>query len=146
MIVAVFDANVLAPGFAGTIGASVELIERWQSGAFELVVSEHLLEELERTFGDHYYRSRFTTVQVARALASLRNDATIIEIEPLERGIATHLEDDLVLATALSAGADVLVTRDKQLLKLNVVQGLMIVHPADFLAFLSASDAPKDRN
>ena len=48
-------------------------------------------------------------------------------------GVATHPEDDLVLATAVSAQADYLVTRDRQLLKLGSYQGVAIVSPTEFL-------------
>ena len=47
-------------------------------------------------------------------------------------GVATHPEDDLVLAAAVSAGADYLVTGDKQLLKLGRYQGATILSPRDF--------------
>ena len=46
----VLDTNVLAPGFTSGFGASAQLLDLWKGGVFELVVSEHLLAELERAF------------------------------------------------------------------------------------------------
>ena len=48
-------------------------------------------------------------------------------------GIATHPEDDLVLATAISGGADYLVTGDAHLINLRVYKGVQICSPRDFL-------------
>ncbi len=55
------------------------------------------------------------------------------------QGVATHPEDDLILATAVSGGAQYLVTGDRQLLKLGNYQGVQIVTARDFLDRLSPS-------
>ena len=47
--------------------------------------------------------------------------------------IATHPEDDLVLATAVSAQADYLVTGDRQLLALGTYQGVRNVRAREFI-------------
>ena len=57
-------------------------------------------------------------------------------------GVATHPEDDLVLATAASAAADFLGTRDRQLLKLVSFLGVRILHPVDLLALLDPASPP----
>jgi predicted nucleic acid-binding protein len=43
----------------------------------------------------------------------------------------------VILATAVSARADYLVTGDRQLLALGEYQGVQMVTPRDFLAILS---------
>ena len=57
------------------------------------------------------------------------------------QGVATHPEDDLILATAISGNADYLVTGDRQLLALGSYGGVRIVTPRDFLAILDAESA-----
>jgi predicted nucleic acid-binding protein len=53
-------------------------------------------------------------------------------------GVATHPEDDLVLATALSAGADYLVTGDRRFrTRVPHYQGVTLVSPAEFLAIIT---------
>jgi hypothetical protein len=54
-------------------------------------------------------------------------------------GVATHPEDDLVLATAASASAGDLGTRDRQLLKLETFRGASNVHPAELVELLDPS-------
>lgn len=51
-------------------------------------------------------------------------------------GLASHPADDLVLDTAVSAGATYVVTGDGPLLRLGVVQGVTIVSPRHFLEIL----------
>ena len=59
MTVVVLDANVLVPGFVGTMGSvSTRLIDLWREGHYDLVISEHLLGEVKRALDDPYYRSR----------------------------------------------------------------------------------------
>ena len=54
------------------------------------------------------------------------------------RGVATHPEDDLVLATAVSGQVDYLVTGDRQILRLGMYEGVTIISPAAFLDILHA--------
>ena len=134
---AVFDANVLAPAFANPTATAGRLIALWQAGGFELVVSEHVIAELRRTYADRYYAARMTSQQVDAAVAALRAAALVTILTVPVSGVATHPEDDLILSTALSAGADFLCTRDRQLLKLGMYQGLRIVSPGHLLALLT---------
>ncbi len=100
MQVVVLDANVLISGVVGlerqesTPGA---VLRAWQSGLFTLVSSEPLISEVRRALADRYFQQRLQPRQVDRFLASLRLDATVVEISVTVHGVATHPEDDLVL-------------------------------------------------
>jgi predicted nucleic acid-binding protein len=144
VIRAVLDANVLAPAFANPTATAGRLLALWQAGSFALVVSEHIIAELRRTYADPYCASRVTVQQVEAAIALLRTEAIVTPLTIPVSGVATHPEDDLVLATALSAGAHYLGTRDRQLLKLGSHVGLRIVSPGELLALLdrNAADTP----
>ncbi len=104
---------------------------------FELVISESILTELERTFQNPYFRGRLASTQVVANLALLRREAIIIPITTQVQGVATHPEDDLVLATAESAHADYLVTGDKKLQRLASYYQIIIFSPREFLDLLS---------
>jgi predicted nucleic acid-binding protein len=52
--------------------------------------------------------------------------------------VATHPEDDLILATAVSARADYLVTGDQQLQGLGTYQDVTVASPRQFLEILAA--------
>lgn len=130
------DANVLAPAFAGKNSAPVTLIGFWRAGLFELVLSDHLLQEFARTLSDPYYVRRFSPIEGALTLALLSARAHITELTVPVHSVATHPEDDLVLSTALSGGASVLCTRDKQLLRLHDYETVSILSPGELLTLL----------
>ena len=140
MITAVVDANVLASGFvrANPGAAPTVLINLWRAGSYELVVSPHVVSEVARTFEDRYFQARMTPEQIAEALDLLDRQGHTIDITAEVHGIATHPEDDLVLATAVSARVDYLVTGDTQLVRLGVYEGTRILSPRAFLDMLQA--------
>jgi putative PIN family toxin of toxin-antitoxin system len=103
-----------------------------------MVISEHILVEVERTLTKPYFSRYLTTADQAHAIESLRIDATVVEITAVVQGVATHPEDDLILATAVSGQVDYLVTNDRQLLRLGEYQGVRIVTSGEFLSILDA--------
>jgi predicted nucleic acid-binding protein len=134
---------VLASGFTSRAGSSGWLLDRWRNGALPLVVSEHLLSELDRTLReDRYFRARLTPAQVDGYLALLRADATLTDLSVLVENVATQPKDDLVLSTALSGGASHLVTRDRKLLPLDGYRGLAIISPGQLRALLTEEPTP----
>ena len=104
MIRVLLDANVLAPGFLDSVSDSTYLIDLWRQGVYELVVSEHLLQEVARTYTKPYFKQRVDPEQVKRHLEFLRRFARVIEAKVPVFGVATQPKDDLVLSAALSAG------------------------------------------
>ena len=132
------DANVLAPVLTSQGSASARLIDLWRTGAFELILSEHVLQELARTLADPYFATRLPREDAAAILVLLRTNAIVTELTAQVRGAATHPEDDAVLATALSGQAAILCTRDKQLLKLRSYQQVIILSPGELVARFEA--------
>ena len=130
----VLDANTLASGAVAPEGGTLAtLIDSWQLGWFSVVLSSPILAELERALTDTYFTQRLSVADIAAYLALVRQTATITPISVEVQGVATHPEDDLVLAAALSAKADYLVSGDKKLQKLGSYQGVAIVSPRGFV-------------
>jgi putative PIN family toxin of toxin-antitoxin system len=132
------DVNVLASGFPAEAGTPSDLIQRWTNLEYELVLSAHILEGLERTWQKPYYQLRYSSQRVGDALSLLRTAATIVVPATTVSGVGEDEEDDLVLATALAGNADFLVTGDKHLQSLNVYRGVMILSPRQFLDVLQS--------
>lgn len=145
MISVVLDANVIVSGVLGleraesTPGA---IWRRWRQREFAMIVSTALIAEVERALRNPYFIARVSPELSAQAVASLRIDAIQMAITVEVSGVATHPEDDLVLAAAVSAAADYLVTGDKQLQKLGSFEGVSIVAPRDFLTIIERSTTP----
>ena len=112
MIRAVPDTNVLVSGFVQRHPASpsVQLLDAWRAGVFELLLSQEILIEVSRTLRKPYFRARLSEDKIDRAMVLLLRRAQIVHISSEVEGVATHPEDDAILATALSASADFLVT------------------------------------
>lgn len=130
------DTNVLAAGFVHPDPSPGQLLQAWRDREYELVTSEHILTELARTFQQPYFRRHLTSDQQSNNLALVRTHATIVAITVEVHGVATHPEDDQILATAASASADYLVTGDVKLQRLGGYQGVTIVSPRAFLDIL----------
>jgi len=141
VITAVLDTNALASGFRGVrnpVSTPGQIIQAWNARQFQLVVSEHVLGELRRAFGTRYFTRYLSAQQIADALRALEDEATLTPITAPVHGVATHPEDDLILATAVSANASYLVTGDGPLQKLGAYEGVTIVSPREFLDILEA--------
>jgi len=129
----VFDPNVLVAALA-TSGLCHELLHR----AIRLRIlasSEPLLLELENTLRDEFGLSPAT----AAFLSAFRSAIRIVDPLPLRRPVSRDPADDVVLATAVAADADVVVTGDQDLLVLKIYQGIAIVTPRAFLEALDRS-------
>lgn len=135
MVSAVLDTNILASGTVSALNAPGQILDAWRDGKFLLVTSNHIMNELQRTFNKPYFQQHITTTQVSAFIDLLRNEALVTPITVNVKGVATHPEDDLMLATAVSAKADYLVTGDGPFLrKVGVAyEGVALLTPQDFL-------------
>jgi putative PIN family toxin of toxin-antitoxin system len=131
------DTNMLASGAISATGTVSRIIDAWRSGQFRVIVSAPILDELERTFQKPYFRRYLSDKQSSRFLLLLRRRATVSPITVAVHGIATHPEDDLILATAVSGKANYLVTGDTKLARLGTYQGVTILSPKRFLETLT---------
>ncbi len=140
MIVAVFDTNVLASGFAGyTLEQSTpgELIRRWNQNAFSLVITDEILLELENdAFSKPYFRRQVSAQ--SEILAALRHRATIADKIIEVTDVAPDRDDNHIIAAAVNSQATYIVTGDKPLLLVGSYSGIDIVSPVEFLAILDA--------
>lgn len=122
------DTNVLVAAFA-TRGLCADVF-RLVLAEHELLVSVTLIDEVTRTLTK---KIRVPDQVVREIVAILRASASTVEGAPEPPPIVVRDPDDLViLGGALSGGADVLVTGDKDLLVLGKVGALRILDPRGF--------------
>jgi uncharacterized protein len=133
MKVVVLDTNILASGAISSTGTVSNIVDAWRSGQFRVIVSSPILDELARTFQKPYFRRYLTDTQSSRFLKLLRKRAAVSPITVSVHGVATHPEDDVILATAVSAKVDYLVTGDSKLERVGTYQGVAILSPRRFL-------------
>jgi putative PIN family toxin of toxin-antitoxin system len=113
----------------------VILLDAWRAGRFEIAISQAIIDEVERTLSNRYFRPRVPVERLER-IRLLYTLARLVHPDIEVRGVASHPEDDLILSTAVSAEADYLVTGDAGLLAIDEYRGVRIVSPRDFLGVL----------
>jgi uncharacterized protein len=114
---AVLDPNVLIAALLSRSGAPARVVSHWLVGAFELVVSEALLAELERALAYPKLRARIAPAQAAAFVALLRDEAILAPDPPTPPRRSADPDDDYLPALAESRHA-VLVSGDQHLLAL----------------------------
>ena len=129
----VLDTNTVVSGLLWK-NASSKLIDAGLEGRVELITSSALLLELEdvlprRKFARQVAASGFSVAQLVARYAVLARSTTPAVISP----VSVDPDDDHVLACALAAQADLVVSHDADLLNLKAYHGMSIVTAADAL-------------
>jgi uncharacterized protein len=129
----VLDPGVLVSALITPSGTPARLLREARGGAFELIVSPHLLAELDGVLRREKFRRYAGLDAVDEYLDLLRREATLAG-DPEEHPAlhAVDPADDYLIALAHSQNA-VLVSGDKHLLDLSG-GGAPILAPADLLA------------
>ena len=126
---AVFDTNVLLAAFI-TEGICSKILVRGRKRQFHLILCPVILREFERVL----IKKFSTTRNEARSILQIVSEAMHSVVSPSQsvQGICRDPDDDAILACALEAGADYLVTGDVDLLELKIFKGIRIVTPREF--------------
>lgn len=127
----IIDTNVLLAGLLWH-GKPHALIEYVRNGTLTLISSPALLAELAEVLE----RAKFDAILIRsntsreRSLDEVRALAEIITPAPLPKPVCRDPDDDAVLALALAAQVDFIVSGDSDLLDLQAFESIPIVTPA----------------
>lgn len=122
------DTNVLASA-AATRGLCADVLREVLT-SHELLTSAQVLSDLERVL-----RTQFgVTKDLIQDFVSLmRQDTVLAQPDSLLAKVKIQDQDDLpILSAAISAGAAVFVTGDKELLDIGQIENLAILSPRQF--------------
>lgn len=126
---AVLDPNVLISALLSPRGTPAQIVLAWLDGAFELVVSVKLLDELRRALSYEKLRSRISADEADELVELLRQSAEMHDDPDTPAPVRSpDPGDDHLIALARAANA-VLVSGDKHVLGLG---GLPVYSPAEF--------------
>jgi len=142
MMRVVLDTNVIVSGVVGIRrreSVPGQILRLFHAKRIEVITSDVLLAEIERTLSLDYFAQRTERWDRAKTLDTFREEGIKTTVTVNVEGVASHPEDDLILARALSAQVDYLVTGDKQLLARDGYEGLRIVSPRDFLGLFEGT-------
>ena len=140
---AILDTNVIVAGLLTPVGAPGTLLELHAAGAFELVISPHLLEELREVLARPHLADRLV-VTVDEITTMLATGAEVHEDRPAHHPtLPTDPDDGSLIDLAMNADA-LLVSGDRALLRIAATAP--VLSPAAFLDLLRTLDSPlRDR-
>ena len=133
---AVLDTNLFISGLFSSYGSIARLQQLWLSGAFELVVSEAILEEIGETLQKVYIQKQLRLKPEERVgiLGLIREKAFIVTKDQYKTDrIVEDPDDNKFLGCALEAKAKYIVSGDSHLLSLKHFHGIQIVDPKIFV-------------
>ncbi len=98
----------------------------------QLVTSDALVDELSRVLREKFDQP---DSEVKRASWALRDVAEMVEPREVNASACRDRSDLVVLGTAISGGCVCIVSGDRDLLVLEIFEGIKMVRPADFWRF-----------
>ncbi len=104
-------------------------------GTLELFTSDALITELAGILGRTKFAAKLRqkNLSAAEIVARYREIAETVEAAPVEEAALRDPDDAAVLACALAAHADAIVSGDDDLHALGTYQGILVLSPADCL-------------
>ena len=135
---AVLDPNVLTSAVLSSTGAPAQVLSHWRAGAFDLVVSDRLLDELGRALRYPKLRSRITPAEAAD-LVRLLQAAGVVALDPPEPPRRSPDPGDDYLIALAEAERALLVSGDQHLL--GLAAAFPIRSAAQFLDLLRPEPA-----
>ena len=134
MIWAVLDTNTLVSGFGWPSSIPGRVVDRALAGAFLLVTSRPLLDQLDRVLRYPRLTAIFTDpAAVVRAFER----AALVVAPQVTLSVARDPADNRVLEAAVEASVDAIVTGDDDLLVLKSYDRIPIIPARAFLELLN---------
>lgn len=129
---AVLDPNVIISALLSPDGSPARVLRAWVEGGFELVVSPHLLDELERALAYPKLRKRVPAEDARAVVDWLASTAEMAEDPDDPPGITSRDPGDDYLIALAERERAVLVSGDDHLQEL--ADAIPVLTPAAFLS------------
>jgi len=129
----VLDTNVLVSSLLVKVGLPAGVVDAWRQRQYLVVTSPDLIAEVRLRRKYH-----FTEEDIEQLISLLEQDALLVPGQAQVQGvIPDDPADEKVLACAVDAEADVIVSGDSHLLALGEHQGILILTAREFLERLA---------
>ena len=144
---AVLDSSVLISAFIKPHGRVMELLRQPLRGRYQMYLSEEILSETaEVLLSKESIRHNFVyrDEDVRAYIGWLLSVAELVDDIPELSVVQNDPKDNMVVATAVAAKADYLLTGDgTHLLPIKEYQGIFIIAPRYFLDLLQSEQGAK---
>lgn len=126
----VMDTNVFVSGLFFS-GPPYQILKAWQSGEFELVGSQVILDEYRRV--GEILAEEHPGINLNPILTFIIEYAKVYEPAKLKEPVCEDSDDDKFIACALASGSRVIISGDKHLLKVSGYQGIEVLKSRSFV-------------
>jgi putative PIN family toxin of toxin-antitoxin system len=143
MLKVVLDTNIFVSSLLIKEGLPAQALDAWRDRRYLLVSSPAIISELQATLSYPRIRRKYaiTDQDLAGLCALLESDALLVAGDAQVSGaVPEDPADERVLACALDAGADLIVSGDRHLLDLDSFQGIPILTVRAFLERLGEEE------
>ena len=137
----VLDSVVAVSAFL-TEGLTADLVSQCQ-GNINLYKAPEILQEIHQVLLEKpHIRNRYTysSEKVETFIDYLKDISIIVAQLPEIRVIERDPKDDMIIACAVAASADYIISRDRDLLDLGNYQHIQIVTPEHFMQILRSRE------
>ena len=134
----VVDTNVIASSLISDRGAPWKIVSLLRDQKLEIVVSDELLREYSQTLNyEKLLRfHKLSSDEVRQYLSELKSVSHFVVVTERIGAISADPSDNKFIEAAVAGNADFIVSGDKHLLELGEYEGIQIVTPAIFVAYL----------
>ena len=138
------DTNVFVSSLLVESGLPAQILEAWRERRFLLIVSPAIIAEIRAVLCLPRIRRKYhiTDEDVQKLVALLERDALVVPGgSDVTGAIPEDPADEMVLACALDAGAEMIVSGDRHLLDLGSYRSISILTARQFLERLAGEQS-----
>lgn len=144
MLKVVLDTNVFVSSLLVRQGLPARLLNAWRERRYLLAISPAIIAEIEATLCYPRIRRKYaiTDEDLSHLRVLLERDALLVPGDlDVSGAIPDDPADEKVLACAIEAGADLIVSGDHHLLALGDYRGIRVISVREFLERLDSAAA-----
>ena len=144
MLRVVLDTNIFVSSLLVKEGLPAQVLDAWRQRQYLLIISPSIITEIRATLSYPRIRRKYGIMDedVEQLVALLEQDALLVPGEANVAGsIPEDPADEMVLACAIDAQADVIVSGDRHLLEMGPHQAISILTARQFLERLEAGSS-----
>ena len=131
----VLDTNQHVSAIIRPNGHPAQIVKLWRIGLIELAISPFILEEFEAVVHRPRIQEKYnlSDADITEYLEVLKTFAVIVPGTITVNAVPDDPDDDIIIACAIEAEADMIISGDQHLLSLGSYQGVPIIKAVEFL-------------
>lgn len=127
----VCDTNILISALVFPGGSPERILDLARQGHIELYISDFIINEFSHVLEHKFH---FGQNDVHKRVDYMKGLANTVAPKEKLSVIRAHEPDNRILECAVAANADVLISGDKHVLRIDEYKGIKIVAASDFVA------------